>query len=124
MNKRAFLLFEVTLTVAILSIGLVFIVRSISTSMRVAQASVNYSKAISLANTKVCDLELSSHIGTLDSIEGSGVFSEDEDFSWEYTTEEISDYNLSLLTLEVSWKEGKREGAFDIVTYINATGEE
>jgi len=119
MNKnRAFLLFEVTLTIAILSLGLVFIVRSISASMKVAKASFNYNKAMNLAYDKLIDLELQSQVEGLETFSDQGSFLSDENFKWKYTVEHLSDENLGKLILDVYWKEGRREGGFNIVTYI------
>ncbi len=118
MNKKAFLLFEVTLTIAILSLGLVFVIRSISMSMRIAKATSSYSQAIGFAYEKIFDLELDSQFDGLEAMSGEGSFSENEQFSWEYLVEQLSDDNLGELTLDISWKEGKRESSFDIVTYV------
>jgi len=117
-SKKSFLLFEVTLTIAILSLGLVFVIRSISMSMRVAKASFNYSQAINLAYEKGFELELESQIIGLEDTSGEGAFITNEGFNWEYRVEELSDENLGRLILDISWEEGKREGRFDIATYI------
>jgi type II secretory pathway pseudopilin PulG len=121
-SKKAFFLFEVTLTVAILSIGLVFVIRSINMSMRVAKVSSNYSQAMNLASSKMMELDLFSSTGwNLSSYleEEKGNFGNNENFSWEYLIEDLDEYNLSKVTLDIIWKEGKREGSFDIITYTN-----
>lgn len=119
MNKKAFLLFEVTLTVAILSLGLVFVIRSLSTSVRAAKASFNYTKAINLAYEKAFDLELeSSDIDGIQSLSDEGNFLDNENFNWQYNVEDLAYERLGKLTLDISWKEGKRETGFDIVTYV------
>lgn len=115
-NKKAFLLFEVTLTIAILSLGLVFVIRSISMSMRVAKTSFNYSQAISLAYEKLFELE--SQEAGLETISNKGIFEDNEGFSWQYSVEDLDFENLGELILDISWQEAKREGGFDIVTYV------
>lgn len=117
-KNRAFLLFEVTLTIAILSLGLVFIIRSIGASMKVAKASYNYNKAMNLAYEKLIYLELNSQAEGIELSSDQGVFLSDENFNWKYVIEQLSDENLGKLVLDVSWKEGRRGGGFNLVTYI------
>ncbi|MFH1621946.1 MAG: type II secretion system protein [Candidatus Omnitrophota bacterium] len=117
-KNRAFILFEVTLTIAILSLGLVFIVRSIGASMKVAKASYNYNKAMNLAYEKLIDLELKSQTEGLEIFSDQGSFLSNENFSWKYVVVHLSDENLGKLILDVSWKEGRRDRGFNIVTYI------
>ena len=115
-NKKAFLLFEVTLTIAILSLGLVFVIRSISMSMRVAKSSFNYSQAISLAYEKLFELE--SQEAGLGVTSNEGTFLGNEDFNWQYSVRDLDFENLGELTLDISWQEAKREAGFEIVTYV------
>lgn len=117
-SKKAFLLFEVTLTIAILSLGLVFVVRSISMSMKVARAAFNYSQAVNLAYEKMFDLELASQTDGLGISSDEGVFPDSDNFSWKYSMEPLEDENLGIVVLDISWKEGWRTGGFDVVTYI------
>ena len=121
MNRRngAFLLFEVTLAIAILSLGLVFVVRSISVSMRVARQAFNYSNAIGLLSNKEFEVELESELGGVEKLNDEGKFRDDQRFSWKYSIEKLSgDSQVGELALDVSWKEGKREGGFGIVSYV------
>lgn len=117
-NKKAFLLFEVTLTIAVLSLGLVFVIRSISTSMKVARAASLYNEAINLAYEKMFDLELESQINGLEPTSSVGVFSQNQHFKWKYSIEQLKDSNLGQLALKISWKEGRREGGIDVATFV------
>jgi hypothetical protein len=117
-SKKAFLLFEVTLTIAILSLGLVFVVRSISMSMKVARAAFNYSQAVNLAYEKMFDLELASQTDGLGLSSDEGIFADSDNFSWKYFMEPLDNENLGIVVLDISWKEGGRTGGFDVVTYI------
>lgn len=125
-RRRAFLLFEVTLTIAILSLGLVFVVRSLGMSMKVARSSFNYSQAINLADEKMFDLELEAQPYVqlneptygLEPTSGEGSFVDNERFNWEYSAEQLSDVNLGKVVLGISWQEGKRESGFNLVTYL------
>lgn len=125
-NNKAIFLVEVTLTVAILSIGLVFIIRSINSSMRVAGATSNYSQAIDFAYKKAFELELSSALQNLNStfdLEKEGTFPNNNNFSWKYLIEEVKNYNLKKVIIDIIWKQGKREGSLDVVTYVSAKEE-
>ena len=117
-NKKAFFLFEVALTIAVLSLGLVFVIRSISTSMKAARTTSLYNEAINLAYEKMFALELESQIKGLDIASSEGVFSENQNFNWKYSIEQVDDSNLGRLVLNISWKEGRREGGLDVATYV------
>jgi len=119
-NKKSFLLFEVVLTIAILSLGLVFVVRSISLSMKVARAAFDYSQAVNLAYEKMFDLELKSQIDNLGFGSDEGVFLDSDNFSWKYSIEPLEDETLGIVVLDISWKEGARTGGFEVATYIKA----
>jgi type II secretory pathway pseudopilin PulG len=115
-NKKAFLLFEVVMTIAILSIGLVFVVRSISMCMRVAKESFNYSQAINLAYQKA--FELDSQLGGLETLSGSGPFLSNDNFNWEYSVEKFDEEDLGKAILDISWKDNKRENSFSLEIYV------
>jgi len=117
-KKNAFLLFEVTLTIAILSLGLVFVIRSLGMSVKVARASFNYSQAINFAYEKMFDFEIESEIDGLEDTSGEGEFVDNENFSWEYSIEQLSQENLGKSKLEISWREGKREGMLNVESYV------
>jgi hypothetical protein len=117
MNKKAFLLFDVTLAIAMLSLGLVFVIRSISMSMKVAKASLNYSQAIGLAYEKAFDIELESQLDGLEIAPAEGAFPGDERFNWEYSVEKLEE-DLGKLILGISWQEAKRESGFEVTTYV------
>ena len=117
-NKKAFLLFEVALTIAVISLGLVFVIRSISTSLKAARSASLYHEAINLAYEKMFDLELESQAQGLDAASSEGIFSQNQNFSWKYSIKQIGDGSLGKLILDISWKEGRREGGLDVVTFV------
>ena len=124
--RKAFFLLEVMLTVAILSIGLVFVIRSITMSLRVAKQAFNYSKAIHFVYEKANELELipeHNMFGSDGRIEENGVFESDNNFHWNHIVEKFEDYNLNSIVVDVSWEEGKREGGVGITTYLSTQNE-
>ena len=117
-NKKAFLLFEVALTIAVISLGLVFVIRSISTSLKAARSASLYHEAINLAYEKMVDLELESQNQGLDAASSEGAFPQSQNFSWKYSIEQIDDSSLGRLVLNISGREGRREGGLDVATYV------
>lgn len=117
-NKKAFLLFEVVLTIAVLSLGLVFVVRSISQSMKVARATFNYNRAINLAYERMFELELESQTDGVEPVSKEGVDSKNRLFNWRCSIKQLDDINLGLVLMDISWKEAKREGGFPVSTYV------
>jgi competence protein ComGC len=117
-KNKAFLLFEVTLTIAILSIGLVTVIRAISMCMKVAKASFNHNKAVNLAYEKMFDLELESQTDGLEEVRGEGIFPTNDNFSWKYEVEQSPYDNLGMLTLDIYWSENKKEGSYRVATYV------
>ena len=119
-NSRAFLLLEVVLTITILSVGLVFVIRAISTSMKAVKAAFDYNQAIHLIYNKAFELETDPSFRELSSSfkKEEGTFEDNEDFRWKCLFEKIPDYNLSKVTLTVTWKEGRREGVLDMATFL------
>lgn len=117
-NNKALLLFEVVLTIAVLSLGLVFIIRSISICMRIAKTSFYYSQAVNLAYEKAFELELISQEGGLGFCFSEGKFRNNEDFNWKYSVRKLEDINLGKLILEIYWKERATQRGFHIETYV------
>jgi type II secretory pathway pseudopilin PulG len=109
-------LFEVILTIAILSLGLVFVVRSLSLSMRVAKAALNYNQAINLAYEKMFDLELQSRVYGLEPSFEEGDYPLAPYFSWKYSVEPLGD---GLLNYGMSPGKKEREKAGSVLIPIS-----
>lgn len=111
---------EVTITIAIVAIGLVVVIRAINTSIHVASASLRYDQAIQLAYEKMFAIDVVSAFenATFDTAETKGVFAQNPAFRWEYGFSPMEDYNLSKAVLIISWKEGRRQGSIDLATLI------
>ncbi|MDD5005123.1 MAG: hypothetical protein PHS93_01290 [Candidatus Omnitrophica bacterium] len=118
MDKKAFLLFEATLAIAILSLGLVFLIRSINMSMRVARTYLNYSQAINLAHEKMFEFELKSQADGFKDTSGSGTFTDSPSFSWDYIVSDLPDKNIGRLVLDIAWQERNIKNGFNLATYI------
>lgn len=111
-NQKAALLVEVLLTVSILSVGLVYIVRSYVSSLRASKRSQEYSLAALLLKNTATDFLKKGFIGH-DFME-KGSFQEPHDhFSYEVTTRKAelqrSSENLNEVYLSVFWPSGRQQ---------------
>ncbi|MDD5617725.1 MAG: hypothetical protein PHG69_01390, partial [Candidatus Omnitrophica bacterium] len=86
---KAFLLLEAVLAISVLSLGLVFVVRSIDLCMKTARTSFNYSQATNLAYEKMFELELVSQEDGIERYSSEGKFSDNRNFDWEYKVEDL-----------------------------------
>jgi hypothetical protein len=126
--KSGFLLLEIVITVAVLSLGLVFLSRSFISSLDAAKTSSDYTLSISLLENKLWELEMSERIATFFISEPpsqSGDFGADyEGFSWAYLASPLeANPSLEELNLEVSWVRARRKGKVNLTTYMYAKEE-
>ena len=121
--KRGFLLFEVMVTVAILSLGLVLVLRSFTVCLGASRLSQNYMQACLLLEEKMAELEM---MGTsFAEIEpSSGNFSSPyEQFNWKIekrALKEEEDLGLDEVTLNIFWPEARRKESITLTTYLRS----
>jgi general secretion pathway protein I len=119
-NEDGFSLLEVIIALAIMAIGFMTVLQLFSGSIKSTEMSDQYLKAATLANSKMGELELMDFPAN----EVSGVFENEENFSWEIETRPYSselneaggDVNLSELILRVFWKDGKQDRQLELNT--------
>ena len=120
-NKKGILLFEVMLTVIILSVGLTLILRSFSTSLNAAKSAQHYTTATLLIEDKMWELE---NEGAIDAdLNEEGQFPEPhQGFNWQLETKDKpiqgQTGKLNEVRLTVFFQEGKRKGSTFITTYL------
>lgn len=107
-NKKGFLLFEVMITVAVLSLGLVIIIHSFTSCLNGTKAIVGYINADFYLEKKMWDIE-----NGLEDICG-----EDEKYKWKLDTIVIEDTDLSEAVLSVSWNQNNIEKKLTLTTYL------
>lgn len=130
-REDGFLLFEVMVTVAILSLGLILILRSFTTSLAAARTSQDYIRACLLVEEKMWELEEEAETTrkvttTPSKDEFTPTNEEDkwrESFSWEIVTRDLRDEEggetpLDEVTVIVTWKEGGRKMKVGLTTYL------
>lgn len=102
LNKRSgFLLLEVLVSITVISMGLVYIVRSFSSSTRAIETATRFLKSVSLAEEKMWELEAK---GAVKKGRDEGRFKEDENFRWRIEAEGLRDVPINVLKLKVEWK--------------------
>ncbi len=132
---RGFLLFEVLLSVSILSIVAVFVIRSFSVSLRAAKVSQKYTQAVFLLEELIWGLEqMSDRDKKVFFDEHQGVFAPiypgtewREEFSWEINLEDLVDSegeSLALSEVEFKVKWPSRAGSREVkmITYLKNEG--
>ena len=106
--EKGFLLFEVMITVVVLSLGLVTVIRSFISCLNGTKAIVNYTDAGFYLERKMWDIE-----NGLEDVSGK-----DGKYEWELGRKIIEDTDLSEAVLSVSWKQDKIKKNLTLATYL------
>ena len=106
--SKGFLLFEVMITVVVLSLGLVIIIHSFLSCLNGTKAIVNYIDAGFYLKRKIWDIE--------NGLEDT--YGEDEKYRWKLDTNIIEDTDLSEAVLSVSWDQNDNEKKLTLRTYL------
>lgn len=114
-NRFGFLLLEVLISITIISVGLVYVVRSFSSSTRAIQTATRFLKSVSLAEERLWELEAK---GTVEKGRRQDRFKEDQEYRWEIEAEELEDVPINALKLKVKWKGPQRTQRVSLETYL------
>ena len=120
---RGLLLFEVAVATAIISVSLVFILRSFSTALNALKTATKYYQGVLLLEVKAWDLKIAG----LRQANQEGNFPQEgnfddpyKDFQWAIYKEPVEDTKLNQVNLSVSWPQNKGRNSVSITTYENA----
>ena len=119
-SNKAFSLLEVIITVAILSVAIMFIFRSFASAIASTKFSQNISLACFLAESHLWEIEQRHKDNlALPSPQGTEKI-EERGFNWDYTILDTDIPELKKLKFTVSWKERLREKEYsvDFFTYL------
>lgn len=114
-KNKGFLLLEIMMSVAILSIGLLLVLNSFMRPIRAQELSNDYFKAGLLLEQKMFELYNSDILkGTV-----NGIFTDFESrFSWDMNAIESEENPFMEVNLEVLWSRQNKEQDLSISTYI------
>ncbi len=120
-NKNGLLLFEVMLTLVILSIGLTLILHSFSASLNASKIAQDYTVASLLIEDKMWEWENTGEIAA--NLNQEGRFPQpNQKFNWHLETKDkpIQEQSgkLNEVKLTVWWKEGRRKGSISATTSL------
>lgn len=112
-NRRAFSLLEVIITLAILSAGIVFILRAFSASLYAAKFSQNITLACLLAEEKLWEIQEKQGGQEFLPAQNKETM-QGRDFNWSYEAAKLEDSELTELKFNVSWRESAREKEYTL----------
>ena len=127
MRQRGFTLIEIVVAMAILGVGLIVIIELFAGGLRLGRASEEYSKAVSLARTKLEEVSLNAILQ-----EGNETGEFDRDFRWQVAVKRMDILPVERppefqplvefyrVKVDVFWKSGSRERNAGIETYKTA----
>lgn len=122
-NIRGFMLLEVMVSLAILSIGLLVIVRSFSSSLRAQEYCHSYSQAVFLIEQKMTELQITDNLTEgIATGKGEEGFS---DYSWRIETGcSKTDDSLKEINTTVYWQNKGKSSKLSMSNLLLSTSPE
>jgi competence protein ComGC len=128
LNKKAFMLIEVLVTVVVVSVSIIFINHAFSTSLRAMSLSNSYRQGVIFLEDKIFDIDLNTHLGTLSDLSEEKIFNH-EKFFWEQTVSllersdlddiyDLDDFSIMRLTCSLTWPGAESKRGIDLLTYV------
>ena len=115
-NKRkGFLLLEVLISVTVITVGLVYVVRSFSSSSRAIDTATHFLKSLSLVEEKLWDLEAE---GMVEKGRYDGSFEDDQEYSWRLEIEGEKEIPINIVNLKVEWDGPGNKQRVTLETYM------
>jgi len=115
MDKKGFLLFEVMISILIITTALLFIVRSYSVSKNSIQRSTVALETSLLLEEKMWEFE---EKGEIEECSKTGDFRGKEGYSWRLNARHLENSDLNLIDLEVFHKKDPVNTKYSIRTYL------
>ncbi|MBL7156752.1 MAG: hypothetical protein ISS92_01175 [Candidatus Omnitrophica bacterium] len=114
-KNKGFLLFEVVISIVIITAGVLFVMRAFSSAKESIERSTEVFKVSLLLEQKMWGFE---EKGKIEEGRESGDFEEDEGYSWKLASERLEDSDLNLVRLEAFQKEQPEITKYFITTYL------
>lgn len=119
--NKGFLLLEVLVSVTLITAGLVYVVRSFSSSSRAIGTATNYLKAVGMLEGKLFDLEV---LGAVDEGDDDGKFEDDPTFGWKSSVGRHKELPLNSVNVSVGWGRTPQRQEISAFTYMWKEDEE
>ena len=116
-KNRAFSLLELVVSIAILSVGIMAVLRALSFSARMSGLSCDIISAVFLTEDKLQELEFKENQELIDK-QPTNVKDGSSKFDWAYTLVFEPKFNLYKLRFNVSWQAAIRKEELDFNTYL------
>ncbi len=116
-NNKAFSLIEVLISIAILSTSLIVVLKAFSFSAKATGISLDFTKAVFLAEDKIQELEFSlkNNLIGKDTAKNKG---KEGKFEWKYVITSKPEFNLFTLDFEVAWKRFNEARSLSLNSYL------
>lgn len=125
MKRNAFTLIEIIMAMAILTIGIIGVVRLLPVGLRASKSAEMFSKAALLAQKKMEELKLAGIAKLTAQPPAVAVQGEEGEYNWQARIAEVALEEVSCcddirrLSLTVSWTEKGRPLSQEFVTFIH-----
>ena len=116
MNRKGFLLFEVMVSIVIITAGFFFIVNSFSSSKRAMQRSTGLVEISLVIEEKLWELE---DAGAIEIGHQEGDFVGSDDYAWRIEAQPVAEEEFGLVTIEVVKKEEPDQPVYALETYLS-----
>lgn len=113
--KKGFLLLEVIISIVIITAGILFIVRSYSSSKNAIEKSRELFEASLLLEKKMWEFE---EKGEIEEGEKTGDFEDEEGYSWNMKASRPENSDLNLAVLSVFQTENPLDTSYSVSTYL------
>jgi len=101
-NKtRGFLLLEVLVSVTMMSVGLIYVVRSFSASTRAVTTSARFINSVCMLEDKLWEFEA---MGAVEKGRYRGSVTQNGEYRWEAEVDGLKDAPMNSLKLSMGWK--------------------
>tara|TARA_B100000315_G_C14405030_1_gene508279 strand:- start:343 stop:723 length:381 start_codon:yes stop_codon:yes gene_type:complete len=118
-GQRGFLLFEVMLSIVIVTVSALFIMRSYSSSKMSIQRSTEILRTALLLENKMFDYEIE---GAIRDEEQDGDFEENDNYSWEMEAESLDEGfgepKFNIVRLSVFKEKNRKNTEYSLWTYL------
>ena len=118
LKNKAFSLLEVIIAIAVLSIGIVFILQAMSFSARVAGLAVDVVSTSFIAQDKMQELEFAAKTNKTNILAQGPKQNEPDRFKYNYTLVDLDPLKLYEVKFDIDWQRAGRAQKISLNTYL------